>query len=82
MLLIFAYNCNLRANLLFKPTETPVETYQVESSIPGKKKIGKLIQLVVSIALFALFAFYFVSFSGVNMLVYGLPFWVRPFLER
>jgi len=29
MLLVFAYACNLRSNLVFKPTEPPVETHQV-----------------------------------------------------
>jgi hypothetical protein len=29
MLLVFAYTCNLRANLLFRPSETPIDTYQV-----------------------------------------------------
>jgi hypothetical protein len=30
MLLVFAYACNLRANLVYKPTETPIESFQVE----------------------------------------------------
>jgi hypothetical protein len=29
MLLVFAYACNLRANLVFKPTEKPIDTNQV-----------------------------------------------------
>jgi len=29
MLLVFAYTCNLRYNLVFKPTEKPIDTNQV-----------------------------------------------------
>ena len=31
MLLVFAYNCNLRTNLVYKPTEAPIDTYQVNT---------------------------------------------------
>ena len=30
MLLVFAYACNLRANLMFRPTEEPIDTHQVK----------------------------------------------------
>jgi hypothetical protein len=31
MLIVFAYTCNLRTNLVNRPTETPIDTYQVKN---------------------------------------------------
>ncbi len=33
MLLVFAYACNLRANLMFRPTEEPIDTHQVKKTL-------------------------------------------------
>ena len=33
MLLVLAYNCNLRANLVYKPTSAPINSYQVNSTL-------------------------------------------------
>jgi hypothetical protein len=33
MLLVFAYSCNLRVNLIYKPTENPIDSYEVRANI-------------------------------------------------
>ncbi len=33
MLLVFAYSCNLRVNLIYKPTENPIDSYEVRPTI-------------------------------------------------